>query len=723
MKTVIWVLCFWGLGFVPLSAQQRPLDSLIAVEKTYQKEDTMRATLLNDIARHYYSIDPQTGLQYADKAIALAEKLPDKKFLAGAYSAKGTNKMALADYSIALDYYQKALAINERIGNLQGSANNYNNIGLVYYFVFDYPRALEYYQKTLSLYEKIGNKSGMANSFGNMGNIYNELHDYPKAIEFYQKALAINEKSGNTQNVAGILVNIGNVYTQLSDFNRALEFKQKALAINEELGNQAQIANNLSNIGNVYTQLSNYHMALQYHQQALAINERIGDKKGIAANLAGIGAVYLLQRNYSQAAEFEQKALELAHSIDFWSIESETLLKLSKIYEATGQFDQAYAAYQQHIALRDSIDNVEKQKQVTEKSLQFEFNKKVDSLRQVQLLTDTKLNEQLLIAAKQQQELILKQNAVDLAQKQKELQHLAYLKAQADLQYEQSQNRAKEEQLVLAEKEQKLQSTQVNLQQTQLQLKDRELQSQKKQRLYYLGGIVLLALLSFFIFRSYRIQQRSTWIIRLEKQKSDDLLRNILPREVAEELKERGETEAKQFNAVTVLFTDFVDFTQASEQQTPEQLVSELHACFKAFDEIMDRYGMEKIKTIGDAYMAVSGLPASDARHAQKAARAALDIQQFIRQRQLTRPETFAIRIGLHSGPVVAGIVGVKKFAYDIWGDTVNTAARMESTSEAGKINISGATYALLKAEFTCVYRGKITAKNKGEIDMYFLES
>jgi class 3 adenylate cyclase len=301
------------------------------------------------------------------------------------------------------------------------------------------------------------------------------------------------------------------------------------------------------------------------------------------------------------------------------------------------------------------------------------------------------------------------------------LQHLAYLKSEADLQFEQSLTREKEEQLNLAENEKKLQATQVSLQKTQIELQDKELQTKKTQSLFYIGGIVLLALLSFFIFRNFLNQQKSTRIIQAEKQKSDDLLLNILPAEVANELKDSGAAMARQFDEVTVLFTDFVDFTKVSERLSPQELVSELHLNFKAFDEIIGRYGLEKIKTIGDAYMAVSGLPATNPQHAFMAAKAALEIRAFVQERQKQKAQHFEIRIGLHSGPVVAGIVGVKKFAYDIWGDTVNTAARMESSSETGKINISGATYALLKADFSCDYRGKISAKNKGEIDMYFL--
>jgi class 3 adenylate cyclase/streptogramin lyase len=215
-------------------------------------------------------------------------------------------------------------------------------------------------------------------------------------------------------------------------------------------------------------------------------------------------------------------------------------------------------------------------------------------------------------------------------------------------------------------------------------------------------------------------------VVEKEKQRSDALLLNILPEEVAEELKTTGTAEAKQFDEVTVLFTDFKNFTQISEKMTPKELVEEIHTCFKAFDTIMVKQGIEKIKTIGDSYMCVGGLPLANKNHAEDVVRASLEIQEFVLNRVAERTalgkESFQIRIGIHTGPVVAGIVGIKKFAYDIWGDTVNTASRMESSGEAGKINISGTTYELVKDLFACTNRGKIQAKGKGEIDMYFVE-
>lgn len=210
--------------------------------------------------------------------------------------------------------------------------------------------------------------------------------------------------------------------------------------------------------------------------------------------------------------------------------------------------------------------------------------------------------------------------------------------------------------------------------------------------------------------------------LSIEKKKSDDLLLNILPQEIADELKNNGKSEAQQYDHVSVLFTDFVGFTSHGENLSPKELVKELNYYFTKFDEIIGKHGLEKIKTIGDAYMAVCGIPNADSDHAIKTTKAAIEIMEFSKE-QKKQGHPFEIRIGINSGPVVAGIIGVKKFAYDIWGDTVNTAARLEQNSEAGRINISENTYELIKHKFDCEYRGKINAKNKGDIDMYFVKN
>ncbi|HNR07984.1 MAG TPA: adenylate/guanylate cyclase domain-containing protein [Saprospiraceae bacterium] len=217
-----------------------------------------------------------------------------------------------------------------------------------------------------------------------------------------------------------------------------------------------------------------------------------------------------------------------------------------------------------------------------------------------------------------------------------------------------------------------------------------------------------------------KVEER-TQELKLEKKKSDDLLLNILPEEVAYELKENGSTEAKNYAEVSVLFTDFVNFTGISEKLSPKELVSELHICFKGIDEIIEKNRMEKIKTIGDAYLAVCGLPNRCETHALNCVHAGFQILEFMKKRK-EEGGLFEIRIGINSGPVVAGIVGIKKFAYDIWGDTVNTASRLQQNGAPGKINVSGSTYELIKSKYSCTYRGKLAAKNKGSIDMYFVD-
>lgn len=210
-----------------------------------------------------------------------------------------------------------------------------------------------------------------------------------------------------------------------------------------------------------------------------------------------------------------------------------------------------------------------------------------------------------------------------------------------------------------------------------------------------------------------------------EKAQSDKLLRNILPDEVADELKATGRASAKHYQKVSVLFTDFKGFTARSASMTPEEVIEELNKCFSAFDEIVEKYNLEKIKTFGDAYMCAGGLPVANQTNHIDAIRAGLAIQEYItayKNECIAKGEPyFECRLGINTGEVVAGVVGTKKFAYDIWGDTVNTASRAESTGSLGKVNITETTYELVKDIFKCEYRGDIEVKGKGPMKMYFV--
>lgn len=277
--------------------------------------------------------------------------------------------------------------------------------------------------------------------------------------------------------------------------------------------------------------------------------------------------------------------------------------------------------------------------------------------------------------------------------------------------------------------------------QSQLALKDAQLENSAKELalktaenrwIILLFILATLLLAAVFVIRGYIVKRRSLRLLKemhqqivVEKQKSEDLLLNILPETIAGELKEHGRTTPCRFESATVMFTDFKGFTSFSEKHSPEELVKLVDHYFRAFDQIVKKYQIEKIKTIGDAYMCVAGIPDLNEDHAATMIRAAFEFREFVnseaeRKQKLNQPY-LRMRIGVHSGPLVAGVVGSRKFSYDVWGDTVNIAARMEQSGEADGINISETVYELVKDNFDFVYRGEIEAKNKGRMKMYFV--
>ncbi len=264
---------------------------------------------------------------------------------------------------------------------------------------------------------------------------------------------------------------------------------------------------------------------------------------------------------------------------------------------------------------------------------------------------------------------------------------------------------------------------------TQLEKETEAIKSQHRQLKYLILGIVGTLFIAGYFFWQKNIQQlKSKYQMLLEeKKRSDDLLANMLPNEVVRQLKNKEAAKARRYESVCVLFSDFQNFSQISKNLPPEELVRELDHCFTAFDSIIEKYRLQKIKTIGDAYMCVGGLYTRGGNHVQRMVSAALEIQQFLRSRKTQRDRLggyfFEARVGVHTGPVVAGIIGTNKIAFDVWGDTVNVAQQMEQHGEVGKVNISGETHELVKDKFKCVHRREITVKNRKTYSMYFVNN
>ncbi|MDZ7936152.1 MAG: adenylate/guanylate cyclase domain-containing protein [Emticicia sp.] len=404
------------------------------------------------------------------------------------------------------------------------------------------------------------------------------------------------------------------------------------------------------------------------------IEGNMGAQYGLYENYEKLAKGYEYAENYDLALFYLKKAIASKNVVfgqeklkEYTDFESEYAMKIEK----------------NRIKLEEETKRLELEKQIELKAIKFEFEKK-------QALAKTEEEKKRLVL---EEELKRKLILLQYEEKQKEI----------TLKFNQEKEIAK----INQEKKDALAKAEIE-------------SSRYMKNMWALGMALSLALLGFAGF-SYYQKQKDNKKIANEKRKSDELLLNILPHEVAEELKLNGESIAKHYDEVSVLFTDFVNFTQKSEELGVQKMLNELNVCFTAFDEIMEKYGLEKIKTIGDAYLAVSGLPTINVNHAQNAVNAGLEILEFISKNKSLNENSFEIRIGIHSGPVIAGIVGVKKFAYDIWGDTVNTAARMEQNGVKGKLNVSGSTYALISEKYNCEHRGKIETKGKGALDMYFI--
>ncbi len=681
--------------------------------------------------------NPDRAYQYYSKAlslpgISLLNSSLAKFYLASYYVAKND--------TTAIRYYKAALVGYTQLNDRNSIRRLNQNLGSVYLSMkSDLKTALRYYQKAVDLGRHLPEDASSASLTLSLAYVHHVIGDTTQALFYYNDALRMLKKVGDFPHTVDLLDRLSALHFDRKDYPQALKASLNALELTARTATKTQLEDRYNTIAWIYYNQKDYTNALAYLQKALP-SKNIGvvgtlgsiyrDAPDDILMKAGIDPA----RRYALAQSYLEESLQLIAKVK--SRDSSAILyrdtyqELSLLYEKTKDYPKAYAAFTRYVTLKDSLARVRNSQQYAKIVTESKHFHTEDSLKLQQQRAKAELDRQTLIATQQKQALLLNRQQLTLANKEKDLQRLNFLKTQAFLQLEQGKRKAREQALSAARQAQKLSETTLLLQKS-------EISAQQSRSRLFMAGIGGLLLLSFVIGKNYLNQRRSNRLltkanaeiseantrISFEKQRSEHLLLNILPADVAEELKEKGSANARLFDEVTVLFTDFVNFTTVSQQLTPEQLVAELHYCFMAFDKIISAHHIEKIKTIGDAYLAVGGLPNADDLHAENVVKAALEIAAFVRERKASLGDkTFNIRIGIHSGSVVAGIVGVKKFAYDIWGDTVNTAARMEQNSVSGKINVSETTYNLVKDSFAFTYRGEIEAKNKGAMKMYFLE-
>lgn len=644
--------------------------------------------------------------QYLDKILVLGQEKKDNRVLGKGYYEKGFYYWTRKNLQKTNHYLEQSIAFYKKTKDKNSLSDVYLQIGFLHQAEFkDYNKALFYYRKFIDLFDK--DDFQLINTYSTIASIYMMQSKYKKALEYYilSDKLFKKHKETNSFHYALLLSKFATVYQELEEFDKSLKYLNLSLKYFSSKEDYRASSVLYAQQAALYLKMNDSKNTLKSIDAAAKISEKIKNCVQKENAYSAIAYIFYDMKNYAKALDFHLKSYnECPLNTPYKDLETQefnigaTYLMLAK---NLGQIINAST-------------NVPKNKnallQLGEKYLKSVMERaKTNS--NISILNNCYLY--LSEIADLQND---KRNALEYYK-----QHIIYkdslatvenreLLVQNQMQFEFDQ----QEKVRVAEQEAKD------------ALSREELTKEKNNRNLALGGIGFFVIIAGFSGYAYVQKRKDNKIISAEKQKSDDLLLNILPAEIAKELKEKGTSEAKHFDSVSIMFTDFKDFTKLSEKIPSTELIQELNYCFKEFDNIITKHGVEKIKTIGDSYMAVCGLPAKYGNHAQKMVDAALEIRDFIENYKEKRHQEgksyFEMRIGINSGEVVAGIVGIKKFAYDIWGDAVNTASRMESNGAIGKVNISEATYNLVKNDFSFDYRGEMEAKGKGKIKMYFVE-
>jgi len=607
----------------------------------------------------------QTGKQDTTKVVAL--------------NALSSELLQTEELDEAKAYADQAIDLADDLGFKKGKAYALKNKGLAEYYQSRYKEVLENWTQSLQTFETIQDTLGIANLASNLGAIYYSQGSHAKALDYYLKSLSFSEKLGDPVRISSALLNIGGLYSQMLDYDQALNYFKRVELYLPSL-NELQIKSSyLMGIGEVYSKRGDHINALKYYTQALAINE---DTPDYAHILTMIGKEERQMGNTQKAIDYFNLAYDRATESDLALDQVQTLLALGNTYRKT-DVKKALKAY------RDA-ENL---------AIELDTNEELRDIYEGMALSYQAIGDYKNAYTYQNKYLTIKDEIFNIETDDK----IRGLQFDFDLE-------KKEDEIGLLEKEAEI---------TQLLAKRQK---------YVIYGTILGLLLVFVLavgsYKRYRYVKKTNKIIEEEKNRSENLLLNILPDETALELKQNGKVKAKKFESVTVMFTDFKGFTSYSQNLSPELLVKTVDYYFSKFDAIMEKYDLEKIKTIGDAYMCAGGLPFPTKDHPYKMVQAAFEIARVMEETKLNPPKDivpFDVRIGINTGGIIAGVVGTRKFAYDIWGDTVNVAARMESLSEPGRVNVSQSTYLLIRDHYSCEHRGQIHVKNKGMMDMYFV--
>lgn len=525
----IYFLALLLVASYSLHAQKRGqarIDSLLS-QLPAMAEDTGKVKLLIDLSNVYADINPSEGIRNGEMARELSEKKQYTRGLMDAYNAIGVNYKIKGEFEKSIGYHNRAYAIAEKLADKKTMAGSLGSIGSDYLYQGAYPKALENYLRALKLNEETGNKAGMGSVIGNIGNVYSYLKEYDKSLTYYERAIGIYGELGNKAGVAAYTGNAGYIYLYQNNFSKAIEYISRALQVNESLGNLNAIAGNSQGIGRVYQTQRNYVKAITYYEKALQVAEKVGNKIAIAQNLLTMGEVYLqaakdtvvspFSGNLSTRKGLLTRALCNANRAVALRKEAKDVNGLNFAYDTKSDIElqlgdavAALASYKEHIAYRDSVFNLEKTKEINRRELQYEFGKREDSLKYQQLVTSQQLVQQQLLGKQQQQQLLL-------VSKEKDLQRLTYLQKQAVLQREKEQQASQMEKNSLEARLAK------DISDKQIAQQLLEIRFNQKLTWFLAIGMGLILLIALLIFQNQRRTRKLNTIISKQKSELEEL--------------------------------------------------------------------------------------------------------------------------------------------------------------------------------------------------------